>query len=96
MAVGLGSVATQDLMQRSMAAKNEATSVWGTYAAGALYLIFGVMSPLIGIMLFSLNPTIAPEQTEFLLISASMQYLDPGPDCPLHRGAGLGADEHVG
>jgi Na+/proline symporter len=77
MAVGLGSVATQDLMQRSMSAKNEATSVWGTYGAGALYLIFGVMSPLIGIMMFSLNPTIAPEQTEFLLISAAMQYLSP-------------------
>ncbi len=77
MAVGLGSVPTQDLMQRSMSARNEATSVWGTYLAGALYLIFGVMSPLIGIAMFKLNPNIAPEQTEFLLVSAAMQHLSP-------------------
>lgn len=77
MAVGLGSVPAQDLMQRSMSAKNEATSVHGTYLAGILYLVFGVMSPLIGIMMFKLNPTIEPEQTEFLLVSAAMQYLHP-------------------
>lgn len=77
MAVGLGSVPTQDLMQRSMSARNEATSVWGTYLAGALYLFFGVMSPLIGIAMFKLNPNIAPEQTEFLLVSAAMQHLHP-------------------
>ncbi|MDD5468434.1 MAG: sodium:solute symporter family protein [Anaerolineales bacterium] len=77
MAVGLGSVPAQDLMQRSMAAKNEAVSVWGTYMAGALYLIFGVMSPLIGIMMFKLNPNILPENTEFLLVSAAMQTLHP-------------------
>lgn len=77
MAVGLGSVPTQDLMQRSMSARNESVSVWGAYFAGALYLIFGVMSPLIGIMMFKLNPNIAPENTEFLLISAAMDHLHP-------------------
>lgn len=76
-AIGFGSVPTQDLMQRSMAAKNEATSVWGSYIAGFLYLFFGVMSPLIGIMMFKLNPNIAPEQTEFLLVTAAMQHLHP-------------------
>ncbi len=77
MAVGLGSVPTQDLMQRSMSARNESVSVWGTYLAGFLYLFFGVMSPLIGIMMFKLNPNIAPENTEFLLISAAMEHLNP-------------------
>ena len=96
MAVGLGSVPTQDLMQRSMSARNEATSVWGTYMAGALYLIFGVMSPLIGIAMFKLNPNIAPENTEFLLISAAMQHLHPILTARLYCGAGLGADEHLG
>lgn len=76
-AIGFGSVPTQDLMQRSMAAKNEATSVWGSYIAGFLYLFFGIMSPLIGIMMFNLNPNIAPEQTEFLLVTAAMQHLHP-------------------
>ncbi|HEX2979594.1 MAG TPA: sodium:solute symporter family protein [Anaerolineaceae bacterium] len=77
MAVGLGSVPTQDLFQRSMSAKNEATAVWGTYFAGFLYLFFGTMSPLIGIAMFKLNPNIAPENTEFLLVSAAFEHLHP-------------------
>ncbi len=77
MAVGLGSVPAQDLMQRSMSAKNESVAVWGTFAAGVLYLVFGVMSPLIGIAMFKLNPGLQPEQTEFLLVSAAFNYLNP-------------------
>ena len=77
MAVGLGSVPAQDLMQRSMSSKNESVAVWGAYAAGALYLFFGVMSPLIGIAMYQLNPGIPPEQTEFLLLSAAFQHLNP-------------------
>jgi len=75
MAIGLGSVATQDLMQRSMAARNQATSVYGSYGAGVLYLFFGVMSPLIGIMIFQLSPGL--EDTSYLLVSASMTFLPP-------------------
>jgi len=77
MAVGLGSIAAQDLMQRSMSARNEATSVHGTYFAAILYLGFGVLSPLIGIAMFAINPNLAVEQTEFVLVSAAMQYLTP-------------------
>lgn len=77
MAVGLGSVPAQDLMQRSMSAKNESVAVWGTFAAGVLYLFFGVMSPLIGIAMFKLNPGLLPEQTEFLLVTAAFKYLNP-------------------
>lgn len=77
MAVGLGSVPTQDLMQRSMSARNEATSVWGTYFAGLLYITFGIMSPLIGIMMFKLNPNIAPGDTDFILVTAALQHLSP-------------------
>jgi SSS family transporter len=75
MAIGLGSVPTQDLFQRSMSARNEATSVWGTYMAGALYLFFGIMSPLIGIMMFSLAPAI--ENSDFVLIQAAMINMPP-------------------
>ncbi|MSR59882.1 MAG: hypothetical protein EXS05_19960 [Planctomycetaceae bacterium] len=73
--IGLGSVATQDLMQRSMSARNEATSVWGSYVAAILYFVFGVMSPLIGIMMHKLNPNIPDEQVEQLLLIVSQQYL---------------------
>jgi len=75
MAIGLGSVATQDLMQRSMAARNQATSVYGSYFAGFLYLFFGIMSPLIGIMVYNLSPGL--EDTSYLLISAVMTHLPP-------------------
>lgn len=73
--IGLGSVATQDLMQRSMSARNEATSVWGSYCAAILYFIFGVMSPLIGIMLYKLNPHLPDDQVEGLLVMVSQLYL---------------------
>ena len=73
MAIGLGSVATQDLMQRSMAARNQATSVYGSYGAGVLYLFFGIMSPLIGIMIYKLSPGL--EDTSYLMVSAAMTHL---------------------
>jgi len=77
MALGFGSIAAQDLMQRSMSSRNESTAVHGTYLAAILYLVFGVMSPLIGLAMFALNPNIAPDQTEFLLVTASLQHLSP-------------------
>jgi Na+/proline symporter len=75
MAIGFGSVPTQDLFQRSMSARNESTAVWGTYMAGALYLFFGIMSPLIGIMMFQLAPEL--ESSDYVLIKAAMDYLPP-------------------
>jgi Na+/proline symporter len=58
-----------------MAARNQATSVYGSYFAGVLYLFFGIMSPLIGIMIYSLNPGM--EDTSYLLVSSAMTYLPP-------------------
>jgi SSS family transporter len=75
MAIGLGSVPTQDLFQRSMSARNESTAVWGTYWAGILYLFFGIMSPLIGIMMFKLNPGL--ENSDYVLVQAAVQHLPP-------------------
>jgi SSS family transporter len=73
--VGLGSVATQDLMQRSMSARNGATSVWGSYFAAILYFVFGVMSPLIGIMVFRLNPDLPESAIDGLLVMVAIEYL---------------------
>ena len=75
MAIGFGSVPTQDLFQRSMSARNEATAVHGTYLAGILYLFFGIMSPLIGIMMFQLAPTM--ENPDGVLVKAALDYLPP-------------------
>ena len=75
MAIGLGSVPTQDLFQRSMSARNESTAVYGTYLAGVLYLFFGIMSPLIGIMMYQLAPEL--ENSDGVLIKAALDYLPP-------------------
>ncbi len=75
MAIGLGSVPTQDLFQRSMSARNESTAVWGTYMAGVLYLVFGVMSPLIGIMMFKLDPNVV--NFDGVLVMAALNYVPP-------------------
>jgi len=75
MSIGLGSVPTQDLFQRSMSARNEPTAVWGTYMAGVLYLFFGIMSPVIGIMMFKLAPGM--ESSEGVLVKAALDYLPP-------------------
>jgi len=75
LSVGLGSVPTQDLFQRSMSARNESTAVWGTYMAGALYLFFGIMSPLIGIMMFKLNPAFT--NPDGVLVGAALLYVPP-------------------
>jgi SSS family transporter len=77
MTVGFGSIACQDLMQRSMSAHNEATSVWGTYLAAALYFVFGVMSPLIGIMMYGLQPDLPANELNGLLVFAAMKYVPP-------------------
>jgi Na+/proline symporter len=77
MAIGLGSIAAQDLMQRSMSARNQATAVHGTYLAGILYLGFGVLSPLIGIAVFAMNPNILPENANNILVESAMTYLPP-------------------
>lgn len=73
--IGLGSVPTQDLFQRSMSARNESTAVWGTYLAGALYLFFGIMSPLVGIMMFKLQPGL--ENPDGVLVFAALHYVPP-------------------
>lgn len=75
MAIGFGSVPTQDLFQRSMSARNESTAVWGTYMAGVLYLFFGIMSPLIGIMMFQLTPGL--ENPDGVLVKAALDYMPP-------------------
>ena len=77
MALGLGSIAAQDLMQRSMSARNEATAVYGTYMASALYIIFGILSPLIGIAMFVLQPNYPVDRLDSLLVTAAMDTLPP-------------------
>jgi SSS family transporter len=78
LALGLGSIPAQDYLQRTNAAKDENTAVKSTFVAAALYLAFGVLSPLIGVVAYTaLGPDLEGAQTEFVLVSMAMKYLTP-------------------
>ena len=80
MAIGLGSIPAQDYLQRTCAAKNEGVAVKATYLAAILYLIFGVLPPLLGLAAYGtagIGPDLEVEQTEFVLVSMAMHYLPP-------------------
>jgi SSS family transporter len=78
LALGLGSIPAQDYLQRTNAAKNENVAVKSTFVAAALYLAFGVLSPLIGVVAYSaLGPELEGPQTEFVLVSMAMKFLPP-------------------
>lgn len=78
MAIGLGSIPAQDYLQRTCAARNENVAVKSTYIAAFLYITFGVLSPFIGMAAFhAIGPDIEADQTQFVLISMAMKYLNP-------------------
>ena len=69
LALGLGAIPAQDYLQRTCASKNENTAVKATFLAGALYLGFGVLSPLIGVVAYgALGPELGGAASENILI----------------------------
>ena len=78
LALGLGAIPAQDYLQRTCAAKNEQVAVQSTFGAAVLYLSFGVLSPLIGVVAYgALGAELTPEQQEFTLVLMAMKYLPP-------------------
>ena len=78
LALGLGAIPAQDYLQRTLSAKDEKTAVKSTFVAAALYLGFGVLSPLIGVVAYgALGPDLEGAQTEFVLVSMAFKFLPP-------------------
>jgi SSS family transporter len=78
LALGLGAIPAQDYLQRTCASKNENIAVKATFLAGALYLGFGVLSPLIGVTAYgSLGAELGGGELENVLILMAMKYLPP-------------------
>ncbi len=77
-ALGLGAIPAQDYLQRTCAAKNEKVAVQSTYLAAALYLGFGILSPLIGMAAYgAIGTDIVGEDAEFILVTMAMKFLPP-------------------
>lgn len=76
--IGLaGTVAAQDFWQRILAAKNEKTAVRTCWITSAIYLIFGMMCPLIGIAAWEMNPTFTGAAVEQIFPWMATTLLSP-------------------
>ncbi|MCH8276757.1 MAG: sodium:solute symporter family protein [Bacteroidetes bacterium] len=73
--IGLGNVAGQDLMQRCLSARNESVAQNAAYISGGVYLTFGVIPVLIGMIGSLLMPDIS--NPEFIVPTLVMEYLPP-------------------
>ena len=62
-ALGLGSLASQDIFQRANAARSESIAVRSTFVGASLYLVFAMLPLLLGLMVFQLNPEIVADNT---------------------------------
>jgi len=77
-ALGLGAIPAQDYLQRTCAAQNEKVAVQSTYLAAALYLGFGILSPLIGMAAYgAVGSDIGADEAEFILVTMAMKFLPP-------------------
>lgn len=78
MAIGLGSIPAQDLMQRVLSAKDERTASYSSYLAGLLYVTVGMMPVIIGMVYFRLNPNLGIEDAmNKILLLMAVEHLHP-------------------
>lgn len=74
--VGLGSIASQDVFQRVIAAKDERTAIRSSLAAGLLYLIIGFVPLFIGLIGSRLYPELYATHPDNF-VSALILYQTP-------------------
>ncbi len=66
-ALGLGSLASQDIFQRANAARSEKNAVRSTYLGAVLYLVFAMVPLLLGLMALQLMPQSAIDDSRLAL-----------------------------
>lgn len=71
--IGFGNIPAQDLLQRSLSAKNENVAQNSAYISGFIYLTFGLLPILIGMIGSILMPDII--NPELIVPTLVMQYL---------------------
>jgi Na+/proline symporter len=78
LAIGMGSIPAQDLMQRVLSAKNEQTATYSSYLAGLLYITVGMMPVIIGMIFFQLNPDLSIDDAlNKILLLMAVEHLTP-------------------
>ena len=75
MVIGVGNIASQDLMQRAFGARTESVAQWSMYLAAVVYMTIAMLPVLFGIAGKVLLPDIA--DPELVLPSLGMAYLHP-------------------
>lgn len=73
--IGVGNLASQDLLQRAFSARSENVAQWSMYFATFLYLSIALMPVLLGIAGSALLPDIV--DPEYILPALGMKYLHP-------------------
>ena len=77
MAIGLGSIPAQDLMQRVLSAKSDKVAVRSSYYGAILYLTIGMIPVMLGIAMFEVHPNLTIGATDDILPWMAMQWLPP-------------------
>lgn len=77
MAIGLGSIPAQDLMQRVLSAKSDKVAVRSSYYAAGLYLTIGMIPVMLGVAMFEVHPNLTIAATDDILPWMAMQWLPP-------------------
>jgi Na+/proline symporter len=75
MVIGLGNLAGQDLLQRSLSAKNEEVAQNSAYLSSVIYLVFGIIAVLIAMAGSLLIPGL--ENPELVIPKLAINYLPP-------------------
>lgn len=73
--LGLGSIATQDLLQRAMSSRNEAVAQNAFYVAGFTYLTVGMIPVVLGLVGAVTLPGLA--DPEFVVPQLALDHLNP-------------------
>ena len=73
--IGLGNLAGQDLMQRSLSSRNESVAQNSAYLAGVLYLTVGILPVFLGIAATLVFPNL--ENPDMVMMHLGLTYLPP-------------------
>ena len=73
--IGLGGIPAQDMIQRAVSARTETVAVRSAYVSGAMYLGFGMIPVLLGLVALVTMPGL--DNAEFVIPRLAIEHLHP-------------------